>query len=269
MTARAADTASPPPFISMASKNGRFGRWYAGFSSPRTMSPGLKSANLYGAGADGLQVGRRLARLAALVRFEQVLGDDHAAHAAERVRPERRRPLERDPDGVGVDLLDLDVLVGRDVDGGGGGIGDVLPGEDDSRRRVKGLPSCQETPFFRCQVTDLPSLASPPFCTVGMSAARMGDEVAVGIPRRERLVEDARAILILGAGGEVRVEQGRSLPPESLERAAAASLGGLVGDLGLGLCHARRREHLSRHRRRQSERDHALYEMAAARAVPP
>ena len=36
---------------------------------------------------------------------------------------------------------------------------------------VKGLPSCQATPFLRCQVTVLPSLDTPPFCTLGTSAA--------------------------------------------------------------------------------------------------
>ena len=93
---------------------------------------------------------------------------------------------------------------------------------------VKGLPSCQTTPFLSCHVTDLPSLAMPPFCAVGISAARTGDEVAVRIPGGQRLVEDARAVLVLGADGEVRVEERRALPPEGLERAAAAPLGRLV-----------------------------------------
>ena len=44
-----------------------------------------------GTGADRLEVGRRLARLVALEGREQVLGDDHAAHAHEGVGPERRR----------------------------------------------------------------------------------------------------------------------------------------------------------------------------------
>src|SRR5688572_5974474 len=39
---------------------------------------------------------------------------------------------------------------------------------------VNGLPSCQVTPFFSFHVTDLPSLATPPFWTVGVSAARQG-----------------------------------------------------------------------------------------------
>src|SRR5512137_776026 len=39
---------------------------------------------------------------------------------------------------------------------------------------VKGCPSCQVTPFFSFQVTDLPSADSPPFSRVGISAARIG-----------------------------------------------------------------------------------------------
>ena len=39
---------------------------------------------------------------------------------------------------------------------------------------VKGLPSCHFTPCLSFQVTDLPSAARPPFCTVGISAASTG-----------------------------------------------------------------------------------------------
>ena len=39
---------------------------------------------------------------------------------------------------------------------------------------VKGFPSCQVTPFLSFQVTDVPSLETPPFWRVGTSAARTG-----------------------------------------------------------------------------------------------
>ncbi len=45
---------------------------------------------------------------------------------------------------------------------------------------VNGLPSCHATFFLRCQVTDLPSLATPPFCAVGTSAARIGTRFPSG-----------------------------------------------------------------------------------------
>jgi hypothetical protein len=56
----------------------------------------------------------------------------------------------------------------------------------------------------------------------------LGLEVAIAIPRGQRLVEHAAAVLVLGADGEVRIEQGRALPPQDLEKATAAALGGLV-----------------------------------------
>src|SRR5215813_4605427 len=45
---------------------------------------------------------------------------------------------------------------------------------------VNGLPSCHATFFLRCQVTDLPSLARPPFWAVGISAARTAERLPSG-----------------------------------------------------------------------------------------
>ena len=70
-----------------------------------------------GAGADRLQVGRRLARFRALEVREQVLGDQHAARANKGVGPEGCRLGEADRDREVVDLLDLDVLVAADGHG--------------------------------------------------------------------------------------------------------------------------------------------------------
>ena len=50
------------------------------------------------------------------------------------------------------------------------------------------------------------------------------NQVTVGIPSRERLVEDTRSLLILAAHSKRRVEQGRGLPEQHLERATAAYL---------------------------------------------
>ena len=74
---------------------------------------------------------------------------------------------------------------------------------------VNGLPSCQFTPCFSFQVTDMPSVARPPFSRLGISAARSGTQIAVLVPAGQRLVEHARAVLVLGADGEMRVEQRR------------------------------------------------------------
>ena len=42
---------------------------------------------------------------------------------------------------------------------------------------VKGAPSCQTTFFLSRQITDCPSLARPPFLTVGMLSASTGTNV--------------------------------------------------------------------------------------------
>ena len=74
-----------------------------------------------------------------------------------------------------------------------------------------------------------PSLERPPFSMARDLRGEDRHQVAVAVPAGERLVEDPRAVLVLGADGEMRVEQGRRLPPQHLERAAAAGLGRLVG----------------------------------------
>ena len=109
----------------------------------------------------------------------------------------------------------------------------------------------------------MPSAASPPFSRLGISAARTGTRLPSGIPAGQRLVEDARAVLVLGADREMRIEQRRALPPQHLERAAAAALGRLVLELRLRLRHAAEVEHLARHRRGQPERHHLVHEGAA------
>ena len=134
---------------------------------------------------------------------------------------------------------------------------------------VNGLPSCQVTPFFSFQVTDLPSAARVPSSRPGNRLRQDGPQVAVGIPAGQRLVEQARAVLVLGADGEMRIEQGRALPPQHLQQAAAAALGRLVGRPRLGHGHARKGEQLRRHRRRQSHGHHATHKGATGQRRPP
>ena len=90
--------------------------------------------------------------------------------------------------------------------------------------------------------------------------------VAVGIPAGERLIEQARAVLVLGAGGEMRIEQGRSLPPQQFQRAAAAALGRLVDGWALGHGDAADGQNLRGHGRGETEGQHALNEAAAVHA---
>ena len=65
----------------------------------------------------------------------------------------------------------------------------------------------------------------------------------------------------------MRVQQRRALPPQCLERAAAAALGALVCQLGLRLRHAGRSQHLSRQGRRQPEPHHHLDEAPPAQVA--
>ena len=128
---------------------------------------------------------------------------------------------------------------------------------------VKGFPSCHWTFRLSFQVTDVPSLATPPFATRRDLGGQVREEVAVGVERRERLVEDPRAVLVLGAVREVGVQEGRRLPPQDLERAAAAPLGRRERGLGLRLGHASGRQHLGGERSREAQADHHLREVAA------
>src|SRR5215208_5975107 len=193
------------------------------------MSPGLKSTNLYGPVPTGLRM----------------------------VGPERRRLFERHLDAVAVELLDLAVLVAADRRRGDRRIAGVFPVED----AVVGAERLAVVPGH--VALELPGHRQ----AVGREAAVLArrdlgrehrEEIAVRIPAGERLVEDARAVLVLGADREMRVEQRSTLPPEHLEGAAAAALRRLVGDLLLLLCprRAAEGEHLARERRRDTERHH-------------
>src|SRR5207248_2889783 len=73
-----------------------------------------------------------------------------------------------------------------------------------------------------------------------------------------------RAILVLGADREMRVEQRRRLPPQYPQRASAAALGRLVFEpllrLVLRFGDTAIVEHLARQRRGEAERDHLAHE---------
>jgi hypothetical protein len=224
---------------------------------------GLEVGVLVGAGADGLEVGGRLAGLVALEGLERVLGQDHPAHAAERVGPERGGLLEGHLDGVAVDLLGLQVLVGVDVAGGGGGVGDELSGED-AVIRGEGLAVVPDHPLLELPRHRPAVLGHAPVLHRGDFGGQIGGEVPVRIPGGEGLVEDARPVLVLGASGEVRIQEGCALPPERLQRAAAAPLGRLVRRLRLGVGHAGGGEHLGGEGGGEPEAHHHLHEAAAA-----
>ena len=186
------------------------------------------------------------------------------AASAERRRPERRRRLEADLHRVAIELVDpRDVPIRTDGDGGGPRVHHVLPGE----HHVVGGEGLAVVPHD--VLLQLPGHRHPVLRDLAvLETRRLGREdrndVAVGIVRGERLVEDAAGVLVLGAVGEVRVQQGGRLPPERLDEPAAATLGGIGRPLGLGLRDAGRRQHLGGQRGRQAEPDHHPNEATAA-----
>ena len=117
---------------------------------------------------------------------------------------------------------------------------------------VNGLPSCQLTPRFSRQVTDLPSFATAPFSRLGISCAEYRNQLAIGIVRRQRLIEDPGGVLVLGLDRKVWIEQRRPLPPQCAQRSAAAPLGRRERRR---LCRTdpTGREHLPDQRRREAE----------------
>ena len=90
---------------------------------------------------------------------------------------------------------------------------------------VSGLPSDQTIPSLRVQVMVVRSSETPPFSTVGISAASDGHHVAVLVVAGERLEDQRGGLDVLGAAREVGVEVGRRLPVQDVEFAVAAPLG--------------------------------------------
>jgi hypothetical protein len=219
----------------------------------------LEVLELVGSGADWLEVGRRVARFVAGIVGEQVLGQDHAARADKGVGPERRRLRELHHHRVGVDLFDRHVLVGGVGRRGGRRVLGVFPVEDDvvGGERLAIVPgdTLLEFPDDRLAIGRQRSVFA-----AGDRGRQHGLQVAGGIPAGQWLVEQPRAILVLGADREVRIEQGRTLPPQYLQRPAAAALGRLVDRRRLGHRHTRNRQELGRQRRREAHRRHALHE---------
>jgi hypothetical protein len=184
---------------------------------------GLELDEPISAGADGTQVRRRLARLRPFERLEDVLGDDHAAGAAEGVGPERCRPLEHDLDGVRIEPVHtVDLAIRRERPRGGGRVGRVLPVEDDVVGG-QGLAVVPDDAFL--EVPDHPRAVARDAAVVHARQLRRQHrhDVAVGIEGGQRLVEDARRVLVLGARREVWIQQRGRLPPEDLQRSTTAA----------------------------------------------
>ena len=196
-----------------------------------------------------------------------MLGNDHSRRTAEGRRPEGRRRLEDDLHRVTVELVDPhDVPVLAAGDGGRARVHHVFPVEHHviGREGLAVVPDdvlLQSPGHGHAVPRDLPVLQA------GRLRRKYGNHVTVRIVGRQGFVEDARGVLVLGAVGEVRVQERRRLPPERLDQAATAPFRGIDAPLSLRLRRAGRRQHLRGQGGRQTEPDHRLDEAPAAQAA--
>ena len=225
---------------------------------------GLELDDLVGARPDGGEIRRRVAGAGAAVRPEDVPGDDLATETAEDARPERRRRLERHPDGVAVDRLDArHVAVAAEARAARRGVHPVLPVEHD----VVGGEGLAVVPGH--VPLQPPRDRSP----VGGQAAVLEGrdlggqdrhEVPVAVEGGQRLVEDARGRVVLEAAGEVRVQDGRGVRHQDPELAAAAAPARRRHGRGLRARRPGRGEHLGGHGRADADGEHRPHEAPAS-----
>src|SRR5262249_30749157 len=170
-----------------------------------------------------------VARLRALVLADQVLGEDVAVAAGVGHLPEWRRVLEVHLDRVVVDLVDrADVRIRAQRGGGGRLVDDVFVGEDDIVRG-EGLAVVPGDILLQLPGDRLAVLVDGALVDTRHLRGEDREDLAVWVEGGQRFGEQARAVVILGAGREMRVEQHRRLPPQHLDRATAAALGRVEG----------------------------------------
>ena len=181
--------------------------------------------------------------------------DDQAVCAT---RPERHRFFEKHAHRKRIELFDLDVLVAADSHRSCGRIGRIFPVEHyvigGERPPVVPLHAFFELPGHRHAVG-----SDPAILYVRDFGGEHRHQAAVGTPRRQRLVEDPTPFGILGADGEMRVEQGRALPEQCLERPTAAGSGRLVFGCSRRLDQPRSGQQHMGKRRREAETDQLGY----------
>ena len=191
---------------------------------------GLELLDLVRTGAVGRQVAGRVLRLGAHVVLELRLLDDVVQRTdKELVRVGVRLfPSHHDRRRVGsLDLLDA--FGDLAVRGGSGWVGDVLVRE----HHVGGGEVAAVGPFepWLELPGDGPEVARHTAVVDGRDlCGQQGDWFAVRSHRRERLEHQTRGVVVLGALGEVAVQDGRRLPVDDPQQVAlAASASGWLG----------------------------------------
>src|SRR5439155_8033290 len=148
-------------------------------------------------------------------------------------------------------------------------VGRILPGED----RVVGGERLAVVPLDSLLQLDgdrQPIAGDAAVVHARQLGGQDRDGVAVGVEGHERLVEDARAVAVLHADGEVWIQDRRRLPPQGLQLATAAAAGGREGGpLRLSVRDPMRSQQRRDQRRRKPEAEQRPYEVTAAERASP
>jgi hypothetical protein len=194
---------------------------------------------LVGAGAHRLKVVGRVAGILALVRGNEVLREDVAVAPDKGRMPDGGRLLKGDFDRIIVDFFDnFDIRVVAPGRGGRRRVHDVFPGEDHvvGRERLAVVP---DNAFLKAPDDPAALPVQGALFDAGHLGRQDGKDLPVGIVGGQGLGENPGAVEVLGAGGEVGIEDDRRLPPEEFKQPPAAPPGGLeflLWGLRLGRC---------------------------------
>jgi hypothetical protein len=218
-----------------------------------------------GTGSHRPQIGRRFPGIGAFVRLEDMLRDDHAG-ADEGVCPKRRRPFKANAHREGVDLFYRDAFESTERHRCGSGVSGILPVEHDivrgERLAVMPLHALFQLPGHRLAVG-----CDAAVLDVRNFGGEHRQQIAIGIPGREWLVKDPAPLRVFCANGEMRIERGRRLPEQRLERAATTRFGRFVLACRCRLRDAGMSQELACKWRGQLEAHHPSQEGAARHAA--
>jgi hypothetical protein len=157
---------------------------------------------------------------------------------------------------MNLNLFDLYILVAADRRGGRGRIGGVFPIEHDIVGR-EGLAIVPLHARFQLPSHGHAIGSDPAILDIRDLRGKDRDQVSIWIPSRQRLVKNPRPFRVLGADGEMRVEQGRCMPKQCPQRSAAACSSRFVLDRGRGLRQASMSQELTRKLGGEAETDYS------------
>ena len=141
---------------------------------PRTMSPGVKSVNLYGPVPTGFKLFGASRDLAPLYASNKCLGMIEPCAPPTNGIAQNGVTLSKVIFTVWLSTASTFMSLYEPIDTAAVAGSEAYCQLKTTSAEVKGLPSCQVTPRFSFHTTVLPSLDRPPFAAEGISAARFG-----------------------------------------------------------------------------------------------